>query len=96
MQLYLTISATTAVLLSATLAAQAVQAQPHPPPQPANCRNTGSFEPWLDGFRKEAIANGISRKTVTAALDVAVLPSYREAQGLTVLEAMALSRPVVA
>jgi lytic murein transglycosylase len=69
MQLYLTISATTAVLLSATLAAQAVQAQPHPPPQTANCRNTGSFEPWLDGFRKEAIANGISRKTVAAALD---------------------------
>ncbi len=33
---------------------------------------------------------------VTAALDVAVLPSYREAQGLTLLEAMALSRPVVA
>jgi glycosyltransferase involved in cell wall biosynthesis len=33
---------------------------------------------------------------VTAALDVAVLPSYREAQGLAVLEAMALSRPVVA
>ena len=34
--------------------------------------------------------------SVTAALDVAVLPSYREAQGLTILEAMALSRPVVA
>ncbi len=33
---------------------------------------------------------------VTAGLDVAVLPSYREAQGLTILEAMALSRPVVA
>ncbi len=33
---------------------------------------------------------------VTAAVDVAVLPSYREAQGLSVLEAMALSRPVVA
>jgi glycosyltransferase involved in cell wall biosynthesis len=33
---------------------------------------------------------------VTAALDVAVLPSYREALGLVVLEAMALSRPVVA
>ena len=33
---------------------------------------------------------------VTAALDVAVLPSYREAQGLVVLEAMALSRPIVA
>jgi len=33
---------------------------------------------------------------VTAALDVAVLPSYREAQGLVILEAMALSRPIVA
>jgi glycosyltransferase involved in cell wall biosynthesis len=33
---------------------------------------------------------------VTAALDVAVLPSYREAQGLAILEAMALSRPIVA
>jgi glycosyltransferase involved in cell wall biosynthesis len=33
---------------------------------------------------------------VTAALDVAVLPSYREAQGLSILEAMALARPVVA
>lgn len=33
---------------------------------------------------------------VTAALDVAVLPSYREAQGLAILEAMALARPVVA
>src|SRR4029079_10178312 len=32
----------------------------------------------------------------TAALDVAVLPSYREAQGLSILEAMALSRPVCA
>jgi glycosyltransferase involved in cell wall biosynthesis len=34
--------------------------------------------------------------SVTAALDVAVLPSYREAQGLAILEAMALGRPVVA
>jgi glycosyltransferase involved in cell wall biosynthesis len=33
---------------------------------------------------------------VTAALDVAVLASYREAQGLAILEAMALRRPVVA
>ena len=33
---------------------------------------------------------------ITAAFDVAVLPSYREAQGLTILEAMALARPVVA
>ena len=33
---------------------------------------------------------------VTAAIDVAVLPSYREAQGLSILEALALARPVVA
>jgi glycosyltransferase involved in cell wall biosynthesis len=33
---------------------------------------------------------------VTAALDVAVLSSYREAQGLAILEAAALRRPVVA
>ena len=34
--------------------------------------------------------------SVTGALDVAVLPSYREALGLVILEAMALARPVVA
>lgn len=55
----------------------------------------------------QALGLGISRSVtftgrrddvpaVTAALDVAVLPSYREAQGLSILEAMALSRPVVA
>jgi lytic murein transglycosylase len=35
----------------------------------ANCRNTGSFDVWLAGFRKEAIAQGISGATVSAALD---------------------------
>jgi glycosyltransferase involved in cell wall biosynthesis len=33
---------------------------------------------------------------VIAALDVAVLPSYREAQGVSLLEAMALAKPIVA
>ena len=61
----------------------------------------------MDALRQIAHEQGIERHVVftgrrddipaiTAALDVAVLPSYREAQGLTILEAMALSRPVVA
>ena len=64
----------------------------------------GSRRPALEA---QAAELGIARSVVftgrrddvpgvTAALDVAVLPSYREAQGLTILEAMALSRPVVA
>jgi len=58
-------------------------------------------------LREQAAALGISHSViftgrrddvpaVTKSLDVAVLPSYREAQGLTILEAMALSRPVIA
>jgi lytic murein transglycosylase len=33
------------------------------------CRNTGSFEVWLAAFKKEAEAQGISRQTISAALD---------------------------
>ena len=40
----------------------------YPPPN-TNCRNTGSFESWLAGFRKAAAAGGISRATISAALD---------------------------
>jgi glycosyltransferase involved in cell wall biosynthesis len=61
----------------------------------------------LDALHQLARDHGVARHViftgrrddipaVTAAFDVAVLPSYREAQGLTILEAMALSRPVVA
>src|SRR5262245_12408034 len=54
--------------LSVPEAMAQAKAQPSSAAQ-ANCRNTGSFEAWLDGFRKEALANGISRTTVAAALD---------------------------
>ena len=40
----------------------------YPPPN-NNCRNTGSFESWLAGFRKAAAAGGVSRATISAALD---------------------------
>jgi lytic murein transglycosylase len=52
------------------LAAGAALAQTKAPASaPPNCRNTGSFDAWLDGFRKEAVAAGISRATVSDALD---------------------------
>lgn len=43
----------------------------------------------LTGRRDDVVA-------VTAAFDVAVLPSLREAQGISLLEAMALGKPIVA
>jgi lytic murein transglycosylase len=33
------------------------------------CRNTGSFEAWLAGFKKEAAAQGVSQRAISAALD---------------------------
>ena len=42
---------------------------PYPPPAPANCRTTGTFAAWLQAFRTEALAAGISRVTVASALD---------------------------
>jgi len=37
-------------------------------PNNPNCRNTGSFEAWLDDFRQEARRNNISSATIAAAL----------------------------
>src|SRR5262249_54077288 len=51
-----------AALATAVLAAPASAAGP--------CRNnTGSFERWLDGFKQEAAAQGISRAAISAGLD---------------------------
>lgn len=33
------------------------------------CRNTGTFEQWLAGFKQEALASGISQSTISRALD---------------------------
>ncbi len=35
----------------------------------ARCRNTGSFERWLEGFKQEAAAQGVSRQAISMALD---------------------------
>jgi lytic murein transglycosylase len=44
-------------------------AVPVPAEAAARCRNTGSFERWMEGFKQEAAAQGISRRTISAALD---------------------------
>jgi lytic murein transglycosylase len=50
-----------AVLLGAVPAAADVRQ--------ANCTNTGSFDAWMKGFRREAQASGVSPRTISAALD---------------------------
>ncbi|HEV2006827.1 MAG TPA: glycosyltransferase, partial [Candidatus Limnocylindrales bacterium] len=88
------------------LEAQAIELAliaPPPPPQPALMQQQASPSSAAIAPVRETTANRVTftgRRddipSVIAALDVAVLPSYREAQGLSILEAMALSRPVVA
>jgi len=33
------------------------------------CRNTGSFDRWMEGFKKDAAAQGISQRAISMALD---------------------------
>jgi lytic murein transglycosylase len=56
------LAATGAAMLAATMFSGAADAAPR-------CRNTGSFESWLAGFKQEAAAQGISRQAIAAALD---------------------------
>ena len=67
----------TAVLLVALMAGPAMAAR---------CRNTGSFERWLEGFKKEALAQGISPRVLAeAAPDLAFDPAIiRRDQGQAV------------
>lgn len=42
-------------------------------PAQANCRNTGSFEKWLAEFRRDALAQGISQRTLSRTQHLLVL-----------------------
>lgn len=59
-----------AILMLAHATDRQVSAQPPGfTPAPRDCRNTGNFEAWLEDFRREALASGVSRATAAAALD---------------------------
>src|SRR6185437_12058475 len=47
----------------------AISALTQPAQAAPRCRNTGSFEAWLSGFKQEAAAQGVSRQAIAAALD---------------------------
>ncbi len=55
--------------------AAAVAGETHPAPRAPwptpheNCKNTGNFGTWLEGFKRKAVAAGITRSTISAALD---------------------------
>lgn len=59
----------TAPAIEAKRAAKPRAAQPSATANPAStpCRNTGDFGRWLDGFKKDAAAEGISQRTMAAA-----------------------------
>ena len=69
MQLSSVLLAFLVLLLGQAAVPAAASQRPDFKPAPPNCRNTGSFEPWLERFRKDAVASGISRETVAAALE---------------------------
>ena len=64
-----------AVAPAPAAAAALVPKRPPPPPPHENCRNTGSFGTWLEGFKQKATAQGISRGTIAEALGGLTLDS---------------------
>jgi lytic murein transglycosylase len=64
-----TLLAIAAALAMEAFPLPAAAQSPYPPPAPPNCRTTGTFEGWLQTFRKEALEAGISRATIARALD---------------------------
>ena len=59
----------TGCIASSILALAFAAAAPRAGQAEAACRNTGSFDRWLAGFRREAVAKGIPRHIVSASLD---------------------------
>jgi lytic murein transglycosylase len=53
--------------LSCSCVAGNVAAQPAASVQTAQCRNTGDFTRWLETFKKDALAQGVTPRTLTAA-----------------------------
>jgi len=49
-------------------AAQTVLQKPAHKVNPPNCQTAGTFEAWLEGFKREALANGIKPGTIAATL----------------------------
>jgi lytic murein transglycosylase len=66
------VAALAVLALSGTAASAAPPAAAPTTPPPAaksNCTNTGSFENWLVGFKKDAVAAGVKPATVSATMD---------------------------
>ncbi len=59
----------TGCILTSILALAFLMAPPQIDRAEAACRNTGSFDRWLADFRREALAEGIPRRIVSASLD---------------------------
>ncbi|MDX2266274.1 MAG: lytic murein transglycosylase [Hyphomicrobiales bacterium] len=65
MRAIVTLTALAAVLAALADASHAAS-KPGFTPAPANCRNTGDFDGWLSGFKREAAAAGVSRATLAS------------------------------
>jgi len=55
------------ILTAALACALGVGTMPVVAEAAAPCQNTGRFEPWLEAFKKEAVAQGISARALQAA-----------------------------
>src|SRR6266508_1956709 len=71
MAMLIRLAAALATMLAAALMPSSLAAAP------ANCRNTTSFDRWLEEFRREALAQGVSARAIAIAA-----PYLRYDQGI--------------